>query len=96
MMRSAVDPCGLDEILATQEQACGLRSADALAAAVGDEGRAVLQVHVRHGQDLGGGVDEREEVVRRIGLAAGMVDTKTCAIDRVLSGPLSAAGPARI
>lgn len=30
--------------------------------------------------------DVREEVIRRIGLAAGMVDTKICAIDRVWSG----------
>ncbi len=30
--------------------------------------------------------DVREEVVRRIGLAAGMIDTKMCAIDRVWSG----------
>ena len=56
MMRRAVDPGRLDQIFPAQEETRALRSAYALASAVGDESRAVLQMYVRNGQDLGGSV----------------------------------------
>ena len=61
-MGRAVHPGRFHEVLAAEEQAGGLRPAQALAAAVGHERRAVLQVDVGHGQDLGRGVDEHRHV----------------------------------
>ncbi len=64
MVRRAVDPGRLDEILAAEQQAGALWPADHFAAAVGDERRAALQVHVRQdGQDLRRGVDEDRDIV---------------------------------
>ena len=54
----AVDPGRPHQVLAAEEQARGLRAAQALAAAVAHEVGAGLQVHVGHGQDLGGGVHQ--------------------------------------
>ena len=64
VMRRAVDPGGLDQILASEHQPGALRPADVLAAAVADERRAALQVDVRNGQDLRRRVDEHRHVVR--------------------------------
>ena len=57
VMRRAVDPGGLDQVLAPQKNARALRSADDLAAAVAHEGGAALQVNVRDRQDFRRGVD---------------------------------------
>ncbi len=65
MMRGAVDPRGAHEILAPEQQAAGLRTAQALAAAVADERRAVAQMHVGDRQDLGGGIDEHGNALGR-------------------------------
>jgi hypothetical protein len=54
----ALDPGRPDEVLAPEEQAGALRAAEALAAAVADEVGPGLEVDVRDGEDLGGGVDE--------------------------------------
>ena len=63
-MGRAVHPGRAHEILAPEEQTARLRPAQALAAAVGDERRAVLQVHVRDGEDLGGRIDDNRNSLR--------------------------------
>ena len=65
VVRRAVDPGRLHQILAAQQQPCRLRSAQALAAAVADQRRAVLQVHVRDREDLGSGIHEDRHAARR-------------------------------
>ena len=64
VMRRAVDPRGLHEILAAEQQPRALRPADELAAAVADQRRAALQVDVRNGENLGRGVHQHRHVVR--------------------------------
>ena len=58
----AVDPGGLNEVLAAEQQAGGLRTANALTAAIGDQRGTLGQVDVGHGEDFGGGVDKDRDV----------------------------------
>jgi len=58
VMRGACLPRRLQDVLAAEEKSGALRTADRLAAAVGDDRRAALEVHAGNGQDLGRRVDE--------------------------------------
>ncbi len=58
VVRRAVDPGGLHQILAAEQQPGALRTANELAAAVADERGAALQVNVRNREDLRRRVDE--------------------------------------
>ena len=63
VMRRAVHPRGLAEILAPKQEPRALRAANRLAAAVADERRAPLQVHVGvDGQHLRGRIHEHRDV----------------------------------
>ena len=64
VMRRAGLPRRLQDVLAAEQQPGALRSADRLAAAVGDDRRAALQVHVRNGQHFGRRIDEDRDVLR--------------------------------
>ena len=87
VMRRAVDPRGLHQILAAEQQARGLRTAQALAAAVADERRAVL----RDGRWGWSGSPRRRRPAPGPASACAIG-----AIALVLSGLLSAFGPARM
>jgi hypothetical protein len=58
MVRRAGLPRGLEDVFAAEQKTRALRSADGLAAAVGDDRCPALQMHVGNGQDLGGRIDE--------------------------------------
>ncbi len=62
-MRRAVHPGRLNQVLPAEQDAGALRSADELAAAVGDERGAALQVNVRNREDLRRGIDQHRNVV---------------------------------
>ncbi len=60
---SAVGPGGLEEGFVAEEEASGLRPADALATAVGDGCGATAEVDVGDGENFGGGINEDWDVV---------------------------------
>ena len=64
VVRRAGLPRRHQEVLAAEEQAGALRPADRFAAAVGDDRRAFLEVHVRDRQHLGGRIDQDRDVLR--------------------------------
>ena len=63
VMRSAGLPRRLQDVLAAEQKPGALRPADRLAAAVGDDRRAALQVHVGNGQNLGRRIHEDRNVL---------------------------------
>jgi hypothetical protein len=67
VVRRAVNPRGLHEVLPAEQQPRTLRAAQAFASAVGDERRAILEVHVGNGENFRGRVDENRHAaaVRR-------------------------------
>ena len=94
-MRRADLPGGLEDVLPSEQQSRALRTADGLAAAVGDDGGAALQVHVGNRQHFGRRIDEDGDVLRsgdpchrfehRIGPAVGQeVDHRRARIDGAL------------
>ena len=64
VMRRAGLPRRQQDVLAAEQQPGALRTADRLAAAVGDDGGAALQVHVGNRQHFGGRIDEDRDVLR--------------------------------
>ncbi len=63
VVRRTVDPGSLKQTLVAEKKAGGLRSADALAAAVGDGMGAALEVNVGlHGEDFGRGIHQHGDV----------------------------------
>ena len=64
MMRSAANPRRLRQILAADQETGALRSAQALAAAVGDQIRPLLKVWIGYRQAVGRSVDENRNAVR--------------------------------
>ena len=91
-MRRARLPGGLQDVLSSEQQPRALRTANRLAAAVGDDGGAALQVDVGNRQHFGRRIDEDGNVLRpgdachrlehRIGPAVGhQVDHRCPRID---------------
>ena len=81
MVRRAVDPGRLAQVLSPEEQTCTLWSAQRLSAAVGDEVGAATEVHFGC-QVLGSGVDEHRHgaPVRRL---RDRLETEWTGVDRV-------------